>query len=118
MEARRGKGGQGSVVPQNTVLEVSPLSDRPGIRVCGEISEVTRPSWERALTELSRRHQNVSYVELSEVAFVDVAGVTALAVTAMDLPDGRFVIEAPPPQLPRVLELFWPDLDRIEVTSR
>ncbi|WP_189948893.1 STAS domain-containing protein [Streptomyces roseolus] len=96
---------------------MNPLSDRPGIRVHGEISEVTRPSWERALTELSRHHQDVSYLELSEVAFVDVAGVTALAVTAMDLADGRFVIEAPPPQLSRVLELFWPDLDRIEVTS-
>ncbi|MFF5506158.1 STAS domain-containing protein [Streptomyces roseolus] len=118
MEARRAKGGQGPAVPQNTALEVSPLSGRPGIRVRGEIGEATRPSWERALAELSRRHQDVSYVELSEVAFVDVAGVTALAVTAMDLPDGRFVIEAPPPQLPRVLKLFWPDLDRIEVTTR
>ncbi|MFC9735410.1 STAS domain-containing protein [Streptomyces roseolus] len=97
---------------------MSPLSDRPGIRVRGEVGEVTRPSWERALTELSRRHQDVSYLELSEVVFVDVAGVTALAVTAMELADGRFVIEAPPPQLSRVLELFWPDLDRIEVTSR
>ncbi|MFI0829631.1 hypothetical protein ACH4Q7_35090 [Streptomyces roseolus] len=55
---------------------------------------------------------------MSEVVFVDVAGVTALAVTAMELADGRFVIEAPPPQLSRVLGLFWPDLDRIEVTSR
>ncbi|MGW6244280.1 STAS domain-containing protein [Streptomyces roseolus] len=97
---------------------MSPLSDRPGIRVRGEVGEVTRPSWERALTELSRRHQDVSYLELSEVVFVDVAGVTALAVTAMELADGRFVIEAPPPQLSRVLGLFWPDLDRIEVTSR
>lgn len=52
------------------------------------------------------------------MAFIDVAGVTALAVTAMDLNSGRLVIEAPPPQLPRVLELFWPDLDRIEVASR
>jgi hypothetical protein len=33
----------------------------------------------------------------------------------MNLPDGRFVVENPPPQLPRVLEMFWPGLDRIEV---
>ncbi|AVH99371.1 MULTISPECIES: STAS domain-containing protein [Streptomyces] len=111
-------GGQGPAAPQSTALEVDPLSGRSGIRVRGEISEVTRPRWEHALTELSQRHQGVSYVELSEVAFIDVAGVTALAVTAMDLNSGRLVIEAPPPQLPRVLELFWPDLDRIEVASR
>ena len=49
------------------------------------------------------------------MAFVDVAGVTALAVTAMNLPEGTVVVENPPPQLPRVLELFWPGLDRIEV---
>ncbi|MFF4398392.1 hypothetical protein [Streptomyces sp. NPDC001480] len=44
-----------------------------------------------------------------------MAGVTALAVTAMNLPEGRVVVENPPPQLPRVLEMFWPGLDRIEV---
>ncbi|MDQ0577977.1 hypothetical protein [Streptomyces rishiriensis] len=46
-------------------------------------------------------------MELADVAFVDVAGVTALAVTAMNLHDGRVVVENPPPQLPRV--------DRVEV---
>jgi anti-anti-sigma regulatory factor len=54
-------------------------------------------------------------VELSDVVFVDVAGVSALAITAMNLPGGRVVVEHPPPQLPRVLEMFWPGLDRIEV---
>jgi anti-anti-sigma factor len=97
-------------------LEVSPLpGGRSGIRARGEISALTRSSWERALTELARRHEGVSYVELSEVAFVDVAGVSALAVTAVSLPGGRVVVEHPPPQLPRVLEMFWPGLDRIEV---
>ncbi|GAA3968855.1 STAS domain-containing protein [Streptomyces marokkonensis] len=100
------------------VLEVGPLSGRPGIRASGEISVTTRASWEKALTELSRRHAEVSYVELSGVRFVDVAGVTALAVTAMNLPGGRVVVEQPPPQLPRVLELFWPSLHRIEVAPR
>ncbi|MGY5627883.1 STAS domain-containing protein [Streptomyces sp. CRB46] len=100
------------------LLEVGPLRDRPGIRASGEIGVTTRRSWEDALTELSRRHSDVSYVELSGVRFVDVAGVAALAVTAMELPGGRVVVEQPPPQLPRVLELFWPTLRRIEVTPR
>ncbi|MFH9607035.1 STAS domain-containing protein [Streptomyces sp. NPDC017448] len=94
---------------------MSPLSGRAGIRARGEISALTRPSWEQALSELARRHAGVSYVELADVAFVDMAGVTALAVTAVNLPDGRIVVENPPPQLPRVLEMFWPGLDRIEV---
>ncbi|MFD6194110.1 STAS domain-containing protein [Streptomyces sp. NPDC060275] len=100
------------------LLDVGPLPDRPGIRASGEINVSTRLSWENALTELSRRHTDVSYVELSGVRFVDVAGVAALAVTAMNLPVGRVVVERPPPQLPRVLDLFWPSLRRIEVAPR
>ncbi|MGX1273091.1 STAS domain-containing protein [Streptomyces phaeoluteigriseus] len=100
------------------VLEVSPLSGRAGIRVSGEISVTTRPSWEGALAELARRHADVSYVELSRVGFVDVAGVSALAVTAMNLPGGRVVLEYPPAQLTRVLALFWPALQGIEVAPR
>ena len=101
-----------------SVLEVGPLSGRPGIRARGEINVITRQSWEEALAELSRRHADVSYVELSGVRFVDVAGVAALAVTAMNLPGGRVVVEQPPPQLPRVLEMFWPSLRGIEVAAR
>ncbi|MFI1506035.1 STAS domain-containing protein [Streptomyces sp. NPDC020597] len=100
------------------VLEVIPLPGRPGIRARGEISPVTRSPWEEALAGLARRHAGVSYVELSEVGFVDVAGVAALAVTVLGLPDGRVVVEHPPPQVPRVLSLFWPDLHRIEVSPR
>ncbi|MEV0585674.1 STAS domain-containing protein [Nonomuraea sp. NPDC050310] len=101
-----------------SVLEVSQLVGRAGIRASGEISVVTRPSWERALAELARGHRDVSYVELSAVEFVDVAGVTALAITALNLPDGRVVVEHPPPQLPRVLDLLWPGQLRIEVAGR
>jgi hypothetical protein len=99
-------------------LEVGPLPGRPGIRARGEISEVTRSPWEAALAGLARQHADVSYVELSEVGFVDVAGVAALAVTALGLPAGRMVVEHPPPQVPRVLGLFWPGLHRIEVAPR
>ncbi|WP_031039004.1 STAS domain-containing protein [Streptomyces sp. NRRL F-5650] len=100
------------------VLDVGPLSGRPGIRASGEVGVSTRLPWENALSELSRRHTDVSYVELSGLRFVDVAGVSALALTAMNLPVGRVVVERPPPQLPRVLDLFWPSLHRIEVTPR
>ncbi|WP_443047122.1 STAS domain-containing protein [Streptomyces sp. NBC_00267] len=109
-------GVEGSALVHGVaVLEVGPLSGRPGIRARGEISEVTRSPWEAALAGLARQHSDVSYVELSEVGFVDVAGVAALAVTALSLPGGRVVVEHPPPQVPRVLGLFWPGLGRIEV---
>ncbi|WP_194813376.1 STAS domain-containing protein [Nocardia sp. XZ_19_385] len=100
-----------------TALEVMPLPDRPGVRASGEITAVTRSSWEDALAELAERHTDVSFIELSDVAFIDVSGATALAVTVMDLPAGRVVVERPPSHLPRVLEMFWPNL-RIEVTPR
>ncbi|MEV6881610.1 STAS domain-containing protein [Streptomyces sp. NPDC051135] len=115
---RTGATGGPASVGSGAVLDVGPLPGRPGIRASGEIGVSTRRSWESALTELSRRHTDVSYVELSGVRFVDVAGVTALAVTAMNLPAGRFVVERPPPQLARVLNLFWPSLQRIEVEPR
>ncbi|MDX5570187.1 STAS domain-containing protein [Streptomyces sp. ID05-04B] len=111
-------GGFGLPHGGTAVLEVIPLPGRPGIRARGEISSVTRSPWEEALAGLARRHADVSYVELSEVGFVDVAGVAALAVTALDLRGGRVVVEHPPPQVSRVLSLFWPGLRRIEVSPR
>jgi hypothetical protein len=120
VNAQQGAGGFGLPHGGTAVLEVIPLSGRPGIRARGEISSVTRSPWEEALAVLALRHADVSadvsYVELSEVGFVDVAGVAALAVTALGLPRGRMVVEHPPPQVPRVLSLFWPELHRIEVT--
>ncbi|MGV9823623.1 hypothetical protein [Nocardia xishanensis] len=118
MDAPLAVGESGQVLPATADLEVSPLPDRPGIRASGEITAVTRSSWEGALAELARRHTDVSYVELSDVAYIDVSGATALAVTAMGLSAGRMVVESPPSSLPRVLELFWPNLNRIEVTPR
>ncbi|MGQ4365619.1 STAS domain-containing protein [Streptomyces sp. SAS_272] len=118
MNAPQNAGGFGLPHGGTALLEVVSLPGRPGIRARGEISSVSRSPWEEALAGLARRHADVSYVELSEVAFVDVAGVAALAVTALGLPGGRVVVEYPPPQVPRVLSLFWPGLHRIEVAPR
>ncbi|AIS02185.1 STAS domain-containing protein [Streptomyces glaucescens] len=118
MGVPHGGGEQPPASPGRAALEVSPLPGRCGIRARGEISETTRAHWEEALSRLAGQHTGVSYLELSDVAFVDVAGVTALAVTAMGLPVGRVVVEHPPPHLPRVLEMFWPSLPQIEVTPR
>lgn len=111
-------GTSGPAASGRAALEVSLLSGRSGIRARGEINALTCPLWEHALSELTRQHAGVSFVELSDVDFVDVAGATALAVAAQNLSGGRVVVENPPPQLPRLLELFWPALDQIEVSAR
>ena len=84
------------------VLEIRPLSGRPGIRATGEINVITRSSWEQALADLASAHGDVSFVELSGLLFIDVGGVAALAVTAQQLATGRIVVDRPPPELERV----------------
>lgn len=100
-------------------LEVRPLTDRAGWQAVGEISLTTRPAWERTLGSLARQDAEVCHLELSAVTFVDVAGVSALAVAAQGLPEGRrIMLEQPPASLGRVLDMFWPGLRSVEVVSR
>jgi anti-anti-sigma regulatory factor len=100
------------------VLEVEALPGRPGIRAAGEINVATRPSWSRALDGLARRHTDVSFVELAGVTFIDVGGASALVVTAEGLGTGRIVVDRPPPELRRILDILWPGLSAIEVAAR
>ncbi|MER5833964.1 STAS domain-containing protein [Streptomyces sp. NPDC002130] len=111
--------GETSVAPPpGAVLQINPLPDSSGLGAIGEISMNTRTVWQQALKQLVERRADVLHVDLSRVRFVDVAGVTDLAVTAQRLPEGqRIVLHRPPVQLPRILELFWPGLAAIEVAS-
>jgi anti-anti-sigma regulatory factor len=97
-------------------LEVFPLLERPGVRVVGQVDTGTRSVWSDALGRLARSREELLYVEMSQVAFIDVAGVTDLAMTAQSMHGGqRIMVEQPPAQLLRILEIFWPDVDGIEV---
>ncbi|WP_170109995.1 STAS domain-containing protein [Streptomyces phaeoluteigriseus] len=100
------------------VLEIRPLPGLPGIRAAGEINVSTRSSWEQALRHLASAHTDVSFVELSDLMFIDVGGATALAVTAQQLGNGRIVVDRPPRELERILDMFWPGLSTIEVAGR
>ncbi|MCX4767322.1 STAS domain-containing protein [Streptomyces sp. NBC_01275] len=96
-----------------------PLAGRTGWRAAGEITVITCPAWEQALERLSRLDEAVCHLELSSVSFVDVAGASALAATAQELPRGRrIVLDRPPATLRRLLDMFWPDLTAIEVAPR
>ncbi|MFI2122324.1 STAS domain-containing protein [Streptomyces sp. NPDC020299] len=116
--ARHGPPGRPAPPAQVPQLRVRPLSGRIGVQAVGEVSLTTRGIWERALEQAVREDEDVYYLELSAVTFVDVAGVDALAGAAQRLRDGRrIVVDRPPPALPRLLELFWPGLRTIEVSK-
>nr|WP_229695030.1 hypothetical protein [Streptomyces lacrimifluminis] len=120
---RRANASTSVAAPSGNALRLRPLPDRAGWRAVGEITSATRPAWEQTLERLTLRmtlgEEIVCHLEMSAVTFVDVAGASALAVAAQDLPaERRIVIERPPVTLPRLLEMFWPDLSVIEVVAR
>ncbi len=118
MSVPPGVDGSAVAPPRSAVLQIDPLPDNAGLGVIGEISMNTRTVWQQTLKQLVERRTDVLHVDLSRVSFVDVAGVTDLAVTAQRLPEGqRIVLHRPPAQVPRILELFWPELAAIEVAT-
>ncbi|WUO60266.1 hypothetical protein OG960_27885 [Streptomyces sp. NBC_00280] len=120
---RRTNASASVAAPSGNALRLGPLPDREGWRAVGEITSATCPAWERTLKQLTLgmalRKEIVGLLEMSAVTFVDVAGASALAVAAQDLSaERRIVIERPPATLPRLLDMFWPDLPVIEVVAR
>ncbi|WP_308117528.1 STAS domain-containing protein [Streptomyces anatolicus] len=102
--------------PGSEQLRICPLTDRAGVEVAGEVCLPTRAVWEQALERVAQRHHGSYHFDLSGLTFIDMAGATALAVTAQSLHgEQRLVLKSPPPALSRQLELFWPDLSAIEV---
>ncbi|MEU7562039.1 STAS domain-containing protein [Streptomyces eurythermus] len=114
-----------AVVPKQAAprLDVYPLTGRSGFRAVGEVILPTRDTWERALERVVREAEDVGgedvyYLELSAVTFVDVAGAGALADTAKSLEGRRrLVLDRPPDSLSRILGLLWPGLAGIEVSA-
>ncbi|WP_259408193.1 hypothetical protein [Streptomyces akebiae] len=103
---------------RGAALEIRSLPGRTGIRAVGEINVINRSFWEHALEDLANAHTNVSFVELADLQSIDVGGAAALAVTAQRLGTGRIVVDRPPPELERILDMFWPGLSKIEVAGR
>ncbi|MGW0609945.1 STAS domain-containing protein [Streptomyces sp. NPDC002788] len=117
MNTQRRLSGAGSQGPV-TGLAVFPLAGRQGVRAAGEVGLTTRAIWEGVLAEAVREGEDVYYLELSDVTFVDVAGAGALAAAAGQLRGGRrFVVRRPPAALRRTLDLLWPDQEGIEVCT-
>ncbi|RZU24116.1 hypothetical protein EV567_1858 [Streptomyces sp. BK239] len=84
--------GSPAVPPRDAVLQVDPLPDSSGLGAIGELSMNTRSVWQQARNQLVERRTDVLHVDLSRVRFLDVAGVTDLAVTAQHLPEGQRIV--------------------------
>lgn len=116
--SRKADAPASAPVASGSGLRVRPLPDRAGWRAAGEITSATCPAWEQTLEQLALRNEKVCHLEMSAVTFIDVAGASALAVAAQELPAGRrVVVERPPAALRRLLEMFWPGLSVIEVVA-
>jgi anti-anti-sigma factor len=88
-------------------LTVGPLADRPGLRLVGEVDVTTRYELESALRTLVERREDVS-VDMREVDFIDVGGVSLLVDVARRLvPGQRLLLYHTPYQLRRLVELLW-----------
>jgi anti-anti-sigma factor len=112
------EGHSGAPSHGATGLDIYPLPGRCGVRVAGDVNAATRPVWSEVLDQLVRQDEDLVHVDMSQVTFIDVAGVTDLAMAAQSLRGGRrIVVQQPPPQVPRVLEFFWPGLGGIEVAQ-
>ncbi|MGW0336629.1 hypothetical protein ACWD0J_33100 [Streptomyces sp. NPDC003011] len=98
---------------------VRPPAHRPGSHAVCEVGPVTHLAWEQKLHQLDPSDEEACHLELPAVTFTDVVGVSALAVAAQGLVEGRRTGLAEPPAAPRRgLDISWPDLPAVEVVAR
>jgi len=99
-------------------LRIDALGDGNRLSVAGTLDATTSARLENALRPLLATGTDV-HLDLSRLIFADVSGATVLATSAQRLPDGRrLVLERPPRQLRRIIDLFWPELPCIQVVTR
>lgn len=80
----------------------------PGLRVTGEIDLSGHNDWEIALREVTGRGEEV-HLDLTELTFIDVHGVSLLVEIACRVSEGReILVYGAPSSLRRVLQLLWP----------
>ncbi|GAA0975066.1 hypothetical protein GCM10009555_032300 [Acrocarpospora macrocephala] len=85
------------------LLRITPLVDRAGLRIEGELDYATLPALTRALASMGGGSFSV---DLSGLAFVDVAGLRALVTAAAALPIGHVLtLRSVPRHARRLLNL-------------
>jgi anti-anti-sigma factor len=104
-------GGSGrppeSAAHRVATLTIVPLAGRTGFRLIGEVDLFTRPGLEEALCRIADDSDDV-HVDLADLTFIDVGGMTALAGAAARLnADQQLVLHHPPGEVRRILSLLW-----------
>jgi anti-anti-sigma regulatory factor len=101
-----------------TGLTIDALGDGNRLSVAGTLDSTTSAHMQNVLRPLLATGADV-HLDLSRLIFADVSGATVLATSAQRLPDSRrLVLERPPRQLRRIIDLFWPGLPCIHVVTR
>jgi anti-anti-sigma regulatory factor len=96
-------------------LKLIPLDEVVGWRLVGEVDLATRGLLSDALDAVIRPGRTV-HLELTELFFIDVGGVTVLVNRAGRLaPGGRLILHHPPGTLRRIYDVLWDSRPEIEM---
>ncbi|MFD8246634.1 STAS domain-containing protein [Nocardia sp. NPDC059691] len=101
--------------PGPSTLRTSRICSPPGLRCAGSVDFTTRETWREAVSELTARDHDV-HLDLSGLSFIDTYGTSILVEAATRSSEvRRIVVHRPPAMMLRVLAVFWPSLQTIEV---
>jgi anti-anti-sigma regulatory factor len=80
----------------------------PGVRLVGELDLSNRSILLGALAVLQREDADVR-IDISELEFIDVAGIGELVAFTHEHRPRRVIVEAPSPLVRRVIAVAWGD---------
>ncbi|GAA3525525.1 hypothetical protein GCM10022419_000250 [Nonomuraea rosea] len=96
------------ITAADRLLRITPLADRVGLRIEGELDHSTLPALTRALASMTSGDRGFC-VDLSGLAFIDTGGLRALVKAAAALHDDGgarvLTLRSAPPQVRRLLKL-------------
>lgn len=93
-------------------LTITPLVDRPGLAVAGDVDFRSLSEFSKAIDGALRTHPGDVHVDLGGLTFIEVSGMRVLADAARQLSEQgrRLVLENVAPHLSPVLKLVgWYD---------
>lgn len=115
-----GDGGQqgASAPPETPLVEPGPrdgplrvsqtAGPLPVLYASGAVDLNSHEDWGRALRQAPLRDGEL-HLDLTDLAFIDMRGVTVLVDVAQRLPaETRIVVHRPPACLGRMMEVLWP----------
>ncbi|MCC3763490.1 STAS domain-containing protein [Glycomyces sp. TRM65418] len=81
----------------------------PVLHVSGTVDLNSHKAWGRLLRQATVGDGEL-HLDLAQLAFIDMRGVSILVNVAGELPSGaRIVVHGSPPHMRRMMEVLWPD---------